>query len=299
MARARNIKPGFFRNEELAELPAITRILFAGLWTVADRQGRLEDRPKRIKADILPYDDEPVDPMLDRLAESGFILRYGSGATRYIQIINFAKHQNPHKNEAESEIPSPEEYGASTVQAPESSGEVSVSQPELYDSTRADSLNLIPDSLNPDSHVQTGQEVEDVTTDCAHPSMESGAPQERTMTWDQGKTTPPGPALAPAPIIDQASRERYEEFRMMYPDRRRGGVKNELMRLWSALTPDEQSMAITGLRGWLTSDEWSEKDGQFIPGIKRFLEEERWRNAPAPKKKVKPGQINWADYGMA
>ena len=31
MARARNIKPGFFTNDELVELPFATRLLFIGL----------------------------------------------------------------------------------------------------------------------------------------------------------------------------------------------------------------------------------------------------------------------------
>ena len=35
MARARNIKPGFFDNEILGELPALTRLLFIGLWCLA------------------------------------------------------------------------------------------------------------------------------------------------------------------------------------------------------------------------------------------------------------------------
>ena len=54
MARARNIKPAFFKNETLVELPVETRLLFIGLWTLADREGRLEDRPKRIKMEIYP-----------------------------------------------------------------------------------------------------------------------------------------------------------------------------------------------------------------------------------------------------
>ena len=48
MARARILKPGFFANELLAEIHPYGRLLFAGLWTLADREGRLEDRPKRI-----------------------------------------------------------------------------------------------------------------------------------------------------------------------------------------------------------------------------------------------------------
>ena len=54
MARARNIKPGFFLNEELVELPFSTRLLFIGLWTLADRDGRMEDKPKRIKMSLFP-----------------------------------------------------------------------------------------------------------------------------------------------------------------------------------------------------------------------------------------------------
>ena len=44
--RARNIKPGFFKNDALAELDFAGRLLFIGLWGIADRAGRLEDRPK-------------------------------------------------------------------------------------------------------------------------------------------------------------------------------------------------------------------------------------------------------------
>ena len=107
MARARNIKPGFFENEYLAELPALDRLLFIGLWTIADREGRLEDRPKRIRASILPYDEMDADAALERLAESpgNFLLRYEVNGTKYIQICNFNKHQKPHQNESASTIP--------------------------------------------------------------------------------------------------------------------------------------------------------------------------------------------------
>lgn len=133
MSRARNIKPGFFKNEELAELPFEFRILFQGLWCLADREGRLEDRPKRIKADIFPYDHVDVDSGLDALAVAGFITRYEHGGCQYIQVLAFAKHQNPHCKEAASTIPAPCLHSADTG----TSG-----------TSPADSLNLIPDSLN-------------------------------------------------------------------------------------------------------------------------------------------------------
>jgi hypothetical protein len=105
--RARNIKPGFFKNEELAEIDAAGRLLFVGLWCLADREGRLEDRPKRIRVEIFPYDSIDVGELLDELAERGFIIRYAIDGGRFIQVVNFLKHQTPHYKESPSVIPAP------------------------------------------------------------------------------------------------------------------------------------------------------------------------------------------------
>lgn len=140
MARSRNIKPGFFTNEDLVELEFSTRLLFAGLWTVADKEGRLQDRPKKIKIDIFPADNIDVDPMLQELHNSGFIVRYVWEEKKYIQIKNWAKHQNPHHTEKPSEIPDPN--GALTVKAPLEPKH----SPKQDGGNLADSLLLIPDS---------------------------------------------------------------------------------------------------------------------------------------------------------
>ena len=109
MARARNIKPAIMDNEELADLEPLTRLLFIYLWMLADREGRLEDRPKRIAAQALPYDRATdVGAMLDELHKAGFIERYEANGVACIQITNFAKHQSPHVRETASELPSPE-----------------------------------------------------------------------------------------------------------------------------------------------------------------------------------------------
>ena len=105
--RARNIKPGFFKNDTLAELEFAGRLLFIGLWGLADRAGRLEDRPKKVKAEIFPYDDVDVGSFLGELAKRNFIIRYEAEGARYIQIVNFDKHQNPHPRETPSNIPAP------------------------------------------------------------------------------------------------------------------------------------------------------------------------------------------------
>lgn len=150
MARSRNIKPGFFSNEHLVELDFATRLLFIGLWTEADREGRLEDRPRRLKMALFPADNVDMDRMLDDLDHLGFIKRYTVGDVKAIQIINWSKHQNPHVKEAKSMIPEMPEVDAcqgkneeSTVQAPDSHSSFPA------DSISLDSGFLIPDSLNP------------------------------------------------------------------------------------------------------------------------------------------------------
>ena len=105
MARARLIKPGFFTNDMLAEVEPLGRLLFAGLWTIADREGRLEDRPKRIKAEVLPFDNADVDALLGQLEQQGFITRYTVAGYKLIQISAFLKHQSPHPREVASRLP--------------------------------------------------------------------------------------------------------------------------------------------------------------------------------------------------
>jgi hypothetical protein len=123
LARIRQIKPEFFLDDELAGCSISTRYLFIGLWPIADRLGRLEYRPTRIKAMVFPYDDDitvkKVTGMLDQLSENGFIIEYVVADRKYIQIRSFTKHQHCHLKETPSTIPEPTE---STVLAPVLSG---------------------------------------------------------------------------------------------------------------------------------------------------------------------------------
>lgn len=123
---------------------------------------------------LLPFDEADCDALLQQLNDHKFIIRYRVNGECYIQISNWKKHQNPHCKEAASEIPAPLENDKSTGQeqckedaeeekkdsesiqdvenkgAPELHG-TSMVQESVEDSLNpADSLNLIPDSLNPD-----------------------------------------------------------------------------------------------------------------------------------------------------
>lgn len=124
--RARNIKPGIYKNEQLVECSFPARWLFPGLWCLADCEGRLENRPRRIKMEIFPGDNVDIEALLQELEAQGLILLYGaeptSGRQPYIWIPKFTKHQTPHINERKSGSkipPHPDDQGTSSLTEPE------------------------------------------------------------------------------------------------------------------------------------------------------------------------------------
>lgn len=139
--RARNIKPGFWENELLGQSSHSDRLLFIGLWCLADRDGKLEDRPSKIRHLLFGYDRRPVDveKSLCNLMSLHLITRYYISGQKFISIPGFKKHQTPHPHEAKSKIPDPPKT-VDTVQCRDMSLHVTECQ--------ADILN--PDILNPD-----------------------------------------------------------------------------------------------------------------------------------------------------
>ena len=120
--RQRTLKPGFFKNEDLCAMPLLERLLFAGLLLVADRAGRFEDRPARIRAEVFPYEPAvDMESALAALESHGFIRRYTVSNVRYGLIPKFVEHQHPHPKEPASVIPPP---GKSNGEDVKGNGEV-------------------------------------------------------------------------------------------------------------------------------------------------------------------------------
>ena len=110
--RIRTIKPEFFHHEGLFEAEAETklplRVAFAGLWCIADRQGRFKWEPRRIGVQVLPYDGVDFSRVLDALATRAFVLKYRVGDACFGWIPSFLKHQVINNRESESVLPDPE-----------------------------------------------------------------------------------------------------------------------------------------------------------------------------------------------
>jgi hypothetical protein len=149
MARARNIKPGFFKNYELADMGPYAQILFSGLWCLADREGRLEDKPRFIKAEIFPYYDCDVNGELTKLEQLKLVDRYEVDGVAVIQVCNFKKHQTPHNTEKASTLPAKPAANPHAGTTSVINGALTVDSRKSNGGNPPDSL--IPDSLSTDS----------------------------------------------------------------------------------------------------------------------------------------------------
>lgn len=97
MSRIRTIKPEFFTSQAVGDLPFGARLLFIGLWTQADDEGRLVDSPAVLKGQLFPFDEEvsyhDVSAWLEMLVEAGLIRQYEVDGKWYFLVLGFTEHQ--------------------------------------------------------------------------------------------------------------------------------------------------------------------------------------------------------------
>ena len=266
MARSRNIKPGLYKNEELAECSIWSRYLFPGLWTIADKSGRLEDRPKRIKADLLPFDDKNVEPMLQELAQKGFILRYTANGQKYIQIIKFDKHQNPHFRESPSTIPAPTDE------------QKSLGLLTHYDDVKASGFSAMQSDESPRLNAD-GKPVE--------PRASPG------LGTDKARPSPADSLIPDSPITALSKSRRinlngaFIQFWTAYP---RHEAKGQAEKAWISLKPDQaleqkilQAVDQQKLTGCLQTA-FAQDGRSVIPLPASWLNAKRWQDEEPPRK---------------
>ncbi len=137
MARIRTVKPALFKHEALFDLERETnlpiRLAFIGLFTCCDREGRFAWRPRALKLDVLPYDDDTdFSRVLDALWSRGFVLKYEVHGEVFGVIPTFNKHQVINNKEAKSEIPAPDESSYLTTTCTRGSRVEDASQSPLF-----------------------------------------------------------------------------------------------------------------------------------------------------------------------
>jgi hypothetical protein len=281
MARARNIKPSIMDNEALAELAPIDRLLFIYLWMLADREGRLEDRPKRIAKQALPYDDDAdADAILSRLRASGFIKRYSAAGKACIQIVNFSKHQAPHGTEKDGDIP--DENGMVTVHERKPNG-YATGQKSLASCSKTDAALSNNGALT----------VKEQVSNALIPDSGFLIPDSNTPL------TPQGGRRRSAEVSAEVL-ATFEVFYAAYP--RKVG-RGAALKAWAKLEPDEALQAqILGALAAQHPHLDRRENGRFIPHPSTWLNEGRWDDEIPGAKVAAPvngsGQQWWEVAGF-
>jgi len=108
MARIRTIKPEFWDDEKLAQLPRDARLLFIGMWNFSDDYAVVKGHPVWLKNKIFPYDEirqQQFNEWLLSLEKMRCIIPFSHNGETYYFIRTFADHQ---KVDRPSQIRNPE-----------------------------------------------------------------------------------------------------------------------------------------------------------------------------------------------
>lgn len=97
MARARFIRPEFFTDEKISDLPFGACMLFAGIWCHSDLRGVFEHNPRLLRGLIFPMrdgiDTAAVGKWLEEIEAAGMISRFEADGKTWGQVVNWEKHQ--------------------------------------------------------------------------------------------------------------------------------------------------------------------------------------------------------------
>lgn len=115
--RIRSIKPEFWQSESVGRLTRDARLVFVGLWSLADDHGRFRADPRFIAGQLFPYDDDGakvVSRALASLREEGCVVLYESEASHYGAIPGWSRHQKIDRP-SKSRLPEPPEIPIANI----------------------------------------------------------------------------------------------------------------------------------------------------------------------------------------
>lgn len=97
MPRIRTVKPDFWTDEKIGRLKREERLLFIGLWNLADDQGVIKNSSAYIKGQLFSYDDDlrtqTIDSWLASLINARMLVPFRFEAEGYLCIRTFNEHQ--------------------------------------------------------------------------------------------------------------------------------------------------------------------------------------------------------------
>lgn len=110
MARQRFIHPTIWKDPVFGRLQPLEQLLFIGMFSIADDEGRLLADPAYLRAEVFPYKDytaKKVKTLRDAVAEQmENVHLYRAPEIEYIALLKWSDFQKP-KYPSPSKIPAP------------------------------------------------------------------------------------------------------------------------------------------------------------------------------------------------
>lgn len=246
MARIRTVKPDFFRHELLQDLEkqypgCYVMLVYIGIWSLCDKEGRFEWKPRTMKLDILPFLDFDMEQTLLLLERFSLIAQYEHDGKLYGLVKTFKEHQRINGKEAQepAKYPVPIEFNklsqGSTGEAP---GKQSRSQEGK------------------------GRERE----------------MEREMEGEmEGEGN--GTYVASAPCASRGSDEcDFDKFWAAYPKKVGRGAAQ---KAWDKRKPKADIDRVLAALAWqVESAQWQRDNGQYIPNPATYINQSRELDEP-------------------
>ena len=200
MARIRTIKPEFFTSEDVVVMSPLARLFFQACWCEADREGRLEWKPRTMKLRYFPADDCDITEVANEVLTQGIVKLYEADGRQYAHIPSFLRHQHVNPREAASMLPDPHESShgiAEQMRADEAPARVDEAPERVNDASARvnDASARVNDASSRVDDAQGGKEgkgkegKED--SDASHQAAATAAPHPdpvdaRTAVWREG-----------------------------------------------------------------------------------------------------------------
>lgn len=110
------IDPEYWSDEEIGRWSAHARLMYIGLWNIADDEGRFKAADELLNAQLFPYDRKVSIKKLK--AELGNKVQwYEANGLKYGFIRNFSKHQKI-DHPSESKLPIPPKFDEPSMNPP-------------------------------------------------------------------------------------------------------------------------------------------------------------------------------------
>lgn len=116
MARKRMIDPNIWQSEDFSKLSTLAKLVFIGLFSLADDEGRGRSNPVYLKSNLFPYEEgirsADIDKTLSEISSNMSVIFYSCDGSKYYSLYNWNTWQKIDKP-SKSKIP---EYDEKTMQ---------------------------------------------------------------------------------------------------------------------------------------------------------------------------------------